>query len=152
MVSIHANAVSHDTRTISGIETFYVKKAQDVDAAVVQHVLRVLARQGQRPWWARMPGLVQRQAAYKWIVTTREKSRRLAQFVQTRVSKAAVGENRGVKARNMVVLRKSLCPACLVEVGFISNPVDAKRLRGNAYKNSIARAIALGIIDSLGSP
>ncbi|MEM7589851.1 MAG: N-acetylmuramoyl-L-alanine amidase [Myxococcota bacterium] len=40
-------------------------------------------------------------------------------------------------------------PAVLVEVGFVSHPQEAKRLRRDNYKQAIATGIADGIVRSL---
>ena len=40
-------------------------------------------------------------------------------------------------------------PAILVEVSFISNPVDEKRLRDLKYLNAVADGISKGIIEYL---
>jgi len=80
---------------------------------------------------------------------TREKSKKLAQAVQNRVSKAAVGKDRGIKPANYSVLRNVYCPACLVEIGFIDHSTDASYLKRSSYKQKIAEAIAKGIIDYL---
>lgn len=61
----------------------------------------------------------------------------------------AVGfANRGVTERpNLVVLKRTRMPALLVEAGFIDNPADNARFDANF--NSIAEAIADGILDTL---
>lgn len=59
--------------------------------------------------------------------------------------------NLGVQARpNLVVLRRTKMPAVLVEVGFINSDTDNQLFDANF--DDIARAIADGILDTLGSP
>jgi len=53
--------------------------------------------------------------------------------------------NRGVKSANFYVLRGVQMPAVLVEVGFISNRYEEKKLRSWGFKNRIAEAILEGI-------
>jgi N-acetylmuramoyl-L-alanine amidase len=36
-------------------------------------------------------------------------------------------------------------PAVLVEIGFISNPLEEQRLRDDGYRDRIARALAAGV-------
>lgn len=56
--------------------------------------------------------------------------------------------SRGVKSRpGLYVLRKTTMPAVLVELGFISNPSDAARMRDNP--GLFARGIYEGILDFL---
>ena len=73
-------------------------------------------------------------------------SKTLATNIQTRLQKALNSTNRGVKTANHAVTRKSLMPAALVEVGFISNAEEAALLTSSSYQNKAASAIAEGII------
>lgn len=56
--------------------------------------------------------------------------------------------NRGVKSRpGLYVLRRTNMPAVLVELGFITNPSDARAMRDNP--NLFARGIYQGLLDFL---
>lgn len=72
-------------------------------------------------------------------------SGKLAQAVYSRVYHLG-SFNRGVKSARFVVLKHSECPACLVEMGFISNTEDLKLLKSTDYQLSMAKALALGLI------
>ena len=63
---------------------------------------------------------------------------------------AATGlRNRGMKARpGLYVLRKTEMPAVLVELGFITNPSDAARMRDDP--EAFARGIYRGIVNFTG--
>lgn len=52
----------------------------------------------------------------------------------------------GIKGALFYVLVNCDMPSILVEVSFITNPRDEKRLRNSAYLREIARGIADGII------
>jgi N-acetylmuramoyl-L-alanine amidase len=54
--------------------------------------------------------------------------------------------NRGVKRARFFVLKKTDIPAVLVEVGFLSNPTEEKRLGSPYYQRKIAQAIAGGLV------
>lgn len=58
--------------------------------------------------------------------------------------------NRGVKEKNVGVLRDTRCPAILVETAFINNPEEAKLLKNNQYE--FAYAIYKGVCKYLGEP
>lgn len=73
-------------------------------------------------------------------------SKTLASNIQSRLQTALNSKNRGVKTANHAVTRKSLMPAALVEVGFISNAEEAALLTSSSYQNKAAAAIADGII------
>uniref|UniRef100_A0A7C4JSI0 N-acetylmuramoyl-L-alanine amidase n=1 Tax=Thermodesulfobacterium geofontis TaxID=1295609 RepID=A0A7C4JSI0_9BACT len=53
--------------------------------------------------------------------------------------------DRGVKYAPFLVLVGTRMPAILVEVGFISNPIEEKRLRDQQYLEKVAEGIAKGI-------
>ena len=70
----------------------------------------------------------------------------LAGYIQTSLVTRTDAANRGIKARELYVVRHTRCPAVLVEGGFINNPLDA-RLIGNAeYRDRLATAIAEGVM------
>lgn len=70
----------------------------------------------------------------------------LASNVQAALIKATGWKNRGVKERdNLTVLKKTVAPAVLVEVGFISNDEEAKLLFNCRWQYKIARAIVEGL-------
>ena len=54
-------------------------------------------------------------------------------------------DDRGARRARFAVLRTANMPACLVEVGFISNSNECLKLASSAYRQQIAIAIAQGI-------
>lgn len=67
---------------------------------------------------------------------------------EMRKDKALYTADRGTKTADYAVLRETYCIACLVELAFISNDEDAKRVRDNI--DAYAKAIARGIMKYLG--
>jgi N-acetylmuramoyl-L-alanine amidase len=53
--------------------------------------------------------------------------------------------DRGIKRARYHVLRNAPCPAILVEVGFLSNTSEARRLETSDYRQRLAEAIIAGI-------
>jgi len=77
----------------------------------------------------------------------RRESRLLASHIQTGLERrvGVESENRGVKGAFFYVLKESKMPAVLVEIGFVTNEVEAKHLLENEYQQRIARGIADGV-------
>lgn len=69
----------------------------------------------------------------------------LAGHIHESATTGAKGGDRGVKQAPFVVLIGALMPAALVEVGFISNPDEEKRLVSVEWQDKIASSIAEGI-------
>lgn len=71
---------------------------------------------------------------------------KLGQYIQNQIVNSLGTTDRGVKSRpDLIVLRHTDMPACLVEMAFISNESDAQLLADN--QDEFARAIARGVTD-----
>lgn len=58
-------------------------------------------------------------------------------------------KNRGLKARNeLYVLRNTNMPAALVEVGFVSSPIDSVSLKKDSFRKNAASALYTAIVDT----
>ena len=83
-----------------------------------------------------------------------ENGQKLAQSIQSRIIAALGTVDRGIKddtqsaAGRLGVLRKTTCPAALVETAFISNANDAQILSNK--QEEFAQAISSGILDYCG--
>jgi N-acetylmuramoyl-L-alanine amidase len=53
--------------------------------------------------------------------------------------------DRGYKFKKFSVLSHTLCPAVLVECGFISNSYERSRCKTSSYQAAAARAIVSGV-------
>lgn len=74
-------------------------------------------------------------------------SARAAELVQENLDQVHTGENRGVKQHNrLVVLNTARRPAILVEMGYATNPQDARLLVSRKAQQSFATAIADAIV------
>ncbi len=139
-VSIHVNASPN--RRARGIETYYLSFTTDPEAMRVAAMENAVSNQS----------LSELQNLLKKILrnTKIEESRRLAARIQhhlvRRLSRKYRGvKNLGVKKAPFVVLVGTRMPAVLVEISFITNPTEARRLRSEKYLREIARGIAEGI-------
>jgi len=73
--------------------------------------------------------------------------RSLATRVHSRLARRIRTNNRGTKlTKRLGVLRKTRCPAILVECGFLSNSWERKRCSSTWYRQLVAQSIAEGII------
>ena len=54
--------------------------------------------------------------------------------------------DRGARRARFAVLRTATMPACLVEVGFVSNRAECSKLANKSYRQSVANAIARGVV------
>ena len=79
-----------------------------------------------------------------------EDSKRLARHVQQALVQTTGAVDRGVKHARFVVLIGTKVPAILIETGFVSNPVEGRKLATTAYQSKIATAIAQGVDRFLG--
>ncbi|UCH14737.1 MAG: N-acetylmuramoyl-L-alanine amidase [Bacteroidales bacterium] len=64
-----------------------------------------------------------------------------AQYVQDQFRERAMRTDRGVKQQGILVLAQSAMPAVLVEVGFLTNPVEEQYLMSESGQDYIASAI-----------
>lgn len=81
-----------------------------------------------------------------------EASKRAARVIYDKLLPVCGLRGRGVKAKDLAVLRETAMPAVLVELGFISNPSDRAKLTNFAWQDDAAQAIADGIVEAVGKP
>ncbi len=73
----------------------------------------------------------------------------LASSIHRTLDSRTTTPNRGLKCSGFSVLRRTVCPAALVECGFLSSKTERNLLTTAAYQDRVARAIADGITRSL---
>ncbi len=82
--------------------------------------------------------------------TTNPKSEDLATYVQNAAVKSTGAKDRGLKTdAELVVIRETKVPSCLIEVGFLTNPDEFNNLSDDAYRKKLAQGVSNGIIDFL---
>lgn len=72
-------------------------------------------------------------------------SKRLAETVQKNLVYRTKANDKGVQTAGFYVLRHTSMPSILVEMGFVSNPQEAKMLRESSYRLKLANGIYEGI-------
>jgi N-acetylmuramoyl-L-alanine amidase len=78
-----------------------------------------------------------------------KESSQLAEFIQKELNVLLGTENRGIKQAPFKVLTGVACPAVLVEVAFISNLEEERRLGTDDFQNNVAQAIYRGLVNFL---
>ena len=74
----------------------------------------------------------------------------LAHCVQKSLLEATHANDRGVRRARFYVLRNAVCPAILVEAGFLSSRTEEAKILTPEYREVLARAVAGGILDYAG--
>lgn len=72
-------------------------------------------------------------------------SKMLASSVQSRLIYATRANNRGVRSADFYVIKNAECPAILVEIGFITHPVEAQMLKNANYLERVSYGVASGV-------
>ena len=71
----------------------------------------------------------------------------LAKGIQKHTCKTAGRKNKGVKQDAFLVLRETSMPACLIELGYITNPGDEAYLTSKKGVDALARGIYLAFVE-----
>ena len=141
-VSIHANAA--ESRGAHGVEVFHLKPLNRDERLEQQRLdnQRNLLNQlnaDANDMYVRniVDDLLYTHKQAESYVLSREITRKLSRDIRAR--------DRGAKSSRFFVLRNTLIPAVLVEVGFLSNPKEEKKLKSSAYRQRVAKSIAESI-------
>lgn len=143
-ISIHANASRK--RHTKGIETYVLNWTNDKEA------IRVAARENAISFKKMQKLQDELQAILLDLARNnkRDESIRLAHHVQNSLVGVLKDDYRevedlGVKQALFYVLVGAEMPSVLVEISFISNPIEEKRLSTSGYRYKIAEAISRGV-------
>jgi N-acetylmuramoyl-L-alanine amidase len=135
-LSIHANASINGQA--HGIETYFLNFANNHSAAAVAARENAASTQAM----GGLPDFVKAIAMNNKL----DESRDLALQVQRSMVDRQRASNKalkdlGVKQAPFVVLIGANMPSVLAEMGFVTNPQEAKLLKGNAYRQKIAESL-----------
>ena len=134
-LSIHVNASKNPKA--SGIETYYLALASDISASETAARENIGANYTIQEFDLLVSKILHESKS--------EESRRLAECVQSELIYATGSVNRGVKHAPFVVLIGTKVPAILIEIGFLSNEIEAAQLITIDYQKRLATAIATGV-------
>jgi N-acetylmuramoyl-L-alanine amidase len=142
-ISIHSNATK--SRHASGIEVYSIGALTLEDKCEVQRLQnekKLCSLLNMRKDSNDLRGIVT-DMLYAYKV---EDGPRLAEAVSRGLGEGLGQVSRGSKTARYFVLRNTLVPAVLVEVGFITNPKEAMQLREGGYRQKIADAITKSLM------
>jgi N-acetylmuramoyl-L-alanine amidase len=147
-VSLHANA-SRSSKA-RGAETYFLSRHATDDAArTVAAIENDAAGVGDDPTAAAAPDagdpaipLILWDMAQTIYL---EQSAQLAEIVQRELNGALGITDRGVRQAPFRVLVGATMPAVLVELGFLTNPEEEKRLADGEYRRKLSEALAAAL-------
>ena len=139
-ISIHFNGSTQETS--AGFETYYLDNHQDKAIKKVEDIENKDLKGEDKIINQILIDLV--------IEKTVSSSKKLANLIHgeldEKIGKKFKIKNREVKPGLFYVLALSKRPGVLIEAGFLTNPVEAKKLNSETYLNNYALAISEGVI------
>jgi N-acetylmuramoyl-L-alanine amidase len=147
-VSIHANA--HRVVASEGLEVYFLSSEATDNAARQVAAAENSVVQLEKPAVGRAASRSDIVKTMLWDLAQAEfqsESSRLAETVLDSMTQALRIPHRGVKQAGFYVLGGAAMPAILIEIGFVTNPKEEKRLKEARYRDEIARAIVSGLAD-----
>jgi len=136
-ISIHANAA--EDRRASGFETFLIGPNRNEAAVrVAARENAVLELEGGGTTKLTDEALIKATIAQAGFASFSET---FAALVQEEMGKRIQSKNRGVKQAGFYVLMGASMPNVLIELGFISNPSEEKKLKSSKYRDVLATSI-----------
>lgn len=150
-ISVHVNAAPiewSDAQATRGYETYFLREAKTEDAKRVERMenesirfeTSVTASPGD-PLAFVITDMAQNEHL--------RESQELAALIQSGLGTASPGPSRGVFQAGFRVLVTAYMPAVLVEIGFGTNPDEARLLQSKAYQKQIATSIADAALEYL---
>jgi len=135
-LSIHGNASANEQA--HGIETYFLNFANNLSAAAV--AARENAASGQV--MGALPDIVKAISLNNKLDESRDFATQVQRSMIERLKATnKTIKNLGVKQAPFVVLIGAAMPSVLAEISFVTNPQEARLLKGNAYRQRIAESL-----------
>jgi N-acetylmuramoyl-L-alanine amidase len=125
-ISLHWNSVGSSKNEVKGVQTFCLTPPGASSSNAGGEIIDAGAKPGN---------------------LNNSKNMFLAYELQKSMLKNLGVQDRGVRRARFAVLCPAEMPAVLIEGGFMSHPVESKRIYDPAYRRQMARAILEGILD-----
>ncbi len=145
-ISLHCNA--HRSSKVRGIEIYYLSTAKTDEARAVEALENSVVYDYEGGESA-----VKQYDDLAFILADMTQNEHLLESselgfkLQQNTIAASQAKNRGVKQANFYVLRGAYMPAVLLELGFISNKEEEKKLINSGYQEKLVQAIFQGVSD-----
>jgi N-acetylmuramoyl-L-alanine amidase len=143
-ISIHVNAEPNGGTRANGFETYFLSPARNDESSRVARLENsVLELEGEtRQFDGEEP--IDKIVSMIFRDDNRDVSQDFGEYLQEGLSRVAVGKDRGTKPGPFWVLVGATghMPAVLVELGFITNATDVKKLTDETYQGQLAVALA----------
>ncbi len=140
-ISLHCNAALTRTETARGYEIYYLDQSYKIEQEREKTIItkRLIDLKS-------IPD-VQKIESGMFSSSVQRRSILLANSIEEKFGETIAYKipSRGVKKAKFRVLRGSIMPAVLVEMGFLTNPEDAKLLADKSFQMKIAQGILEGI-------
>jgi N-acetylmuramoyl-L-alanine amidase len=124
-ISLHFNATESSARSVQGVEVYCLTPAGAPSSNAGGEV-------GGAGWFAGN--------------RYNDENMYLAYQVQKALTRGLGAEDRGVHRARFEVLREATMPSVLIEGGFMSHPLEGKKIFSSAYRKQMGRAILDGIL------
>jgi len=145
-ISVHTNG--NRSSKPHGFETYLLRpgKTQDaIDVAALENAA-IKYEESRNGKYTELTSEGQILATMAQSMFMKE-SESLAAQIQSELAKKLSSPNRGVKQAGFHVLVGASMPNVLIEVGFLTNPDEEKKLRTTEYRQKIAEAVYLAIVE-----
>jgi len=144
-VSIHANANPY-SRSLAGLEVYYLSELSSKDRKEEQrlknhHILF------QELAMDRASIDLQNIVADMLLGYKQQESHTFASQLAKNIAKNVGMHDRGDKMARFFVLRNTLIPAVLIEVGYLTNPEEERLLATTDYHQKIADGISMSLLE-----
>ena len=147
-VSLHVNSLPRRAgyTKVRGFETYFLAVAKTEDAA------RVAKMENEAVQFERGSDGSEPTGGLDFILKDLQlneylrESARLAELMQSHVAEAHSGPDKGVKQAGLWVLTTARRPAVLVEMGFSTNPDDARLMTETRSQRNLAASIADAVV------
>lgn len=137
-ISIHAN--SNRARFLKGLEIYYLSPRFSDTQSKILATAENLCKQEALDFSYKIRKII----GEMLNLENRRETLELASAIQLSAENFGI-ETRDIKGAPFYVLKYNFCPALLIEVGYLTNSQEERKLRSSLYRRQIALSIAEGI-------